>query len=322
VMVLVGIALYFMHMDDEMKIASSVAALLQWTNLVFRVRCFSTTGPFIRITVASVLDCGPFMLLTGFYLVGFGQAFQLIFTQERDGEDDGLYLTLGSAIWWTMLMTLGEVPDTLELIGNLEVGAWFAKWVLFVGCMIFGFLVLLTLLIAIMATSYENVMENGVEDDWRMEQAGVILSLEQQMSKADLETKKFFPKWLHVIYPSGVKGQKEQEKVLLTNIKGALDDLKKGMQSITPKQLSSMKRLRHAMKLFSTEFMQCRASTKDAPKDCSTAKVRRELEKLVQDELDADTSDEEPETPSKGKAGGLAAAFSKKKPLQKSRVPV
>ena len=72
--VLMGVIWYFLEDGDMMKIFASCGALLQWTNLVFRIRCFSTTGPFIRITIVTILECKMFMFLFCIYLIGFGQA--------------------------------------------------------------------------------------------------------------------------------------------------------------------------------------------------------------------------------------------------------
>ena len=140
------------------------------------------------------------------------QAFQLLFNKVLPGDEfcdgvnceyearadrgsragAGFFVTLENAIWWVFLMTLGEIPDFLQFLKSGEAPGRVSTltaldhamgYFLFTLCMICGFLIMLNLMIAIMATSYEKVMEDGVEDDWRMEQASVIISMETNMSK-------------------------------------------------------------------------------------------------------------------------------------------
>lgn len=53
--------------------AQASAALLQWTNFVFRIRCFASTGPFIRMTVVSVRDTAMFLVLFCVAWIAFAQ---------------------------------------------------------------------------------------------------------------------------------------------------------------------------------------------------------------------------------------------------------
>ena len=47
---------------------------LPQVNFVWRIRCFETTGPFIRMAIVCVADCAMFLLLLFVYVIAFAQA--------------------------------------------------------------------------------------------------------------------------------------------------------------------------------------------------------------------------------------------------------
>ena len=101
---------------------------------------------------------------------------------------------------------------------------WFAKLIFFLFsfiCMI----VLLNLLIAIMGETYGRILEDGVEDDWRMEQAGVIVGIENDMSEQERGDPELFPKWVHVLEPSDSKDEDDSD-VLVEKLQEMLADVR------------------------------------------------------------------------------------------------
>merc|ERR1719506_297923 len=111
--VLAGSICFFLKLGGPMRIWSSVGALLQWVNLVFRIRCFSTTGPFIRITIVTVYECRWLMMLLMIYWIGFAQSFYLVFNKLAPNDNE-MYHSLPNALYWVFYCTLGDIPDTLE----------------------------------------------------------------------------------------------------------------------------------------------------------------------------------------------------------------
>jgi len=204
IFVLAGLYLHEKESILEANLSMSFAAVLAYGNVFMRTRCFEATGPFISMVKKIITDMWTFMLLLLVTLIAFAQAYYIIMNKTQPPrEEDVTYKSLSDWLFVTYLMMLGEFAITLEFFdtGTATDYAWFATF-LFILFSVICIIIELNLLIAIMGGSYNHVQEDGLEDDWRFEQAGVLVHVETHMSEEDRQNKHYFPTWLHVLTPA------------------------------------------------------------------------------------------------------------------------
>lgn len=224
------------------QIWGAFSALMIWTHLFMKMRSFASIGPFVRMVIVIIKDMSHFMLLLTMTLMAFTTAFYVLFEKVKvraESDEDAFN-------WWffnwsngadagrgsffiCFHMMLGEFADQLPFFKLLDQPAtkyhWYTARTLFLLFMMAICIVLLNLLIAIMGESYGKVMGDGVVDDWRYEQAGVVLNIEAGLSDKQLHNPLYFPKWIHVLEPAHVKPYEEGEDYKFLQLEELLNNV-------------------------------------------------------------------------------------------------
>jgi len=199
-----------------MNILGAWSNLLTWANLLGMLRPFPTTGPFVHMFIRIIWDIRSFLMIYVAIVWAFAFAFYMsvptIHPADAMTNNPTLFsfTTPDQSFYATYLMSVGEFADYLTLLQEYSFNSastlfMFGLFILLV------IIVLLNLLIAIMGEAYNNVICNGVEDDWRYYQCGVICEQERCelgsiISGADRidreELKEKYPVYLHIIEPN------------------------------------------------------------------------------------------------------------------------
>jgi len=186
------------------------------------------------------------MLLLIISIVGFAQSFFLLFEKtEKPGatcwktkrgmkcDENTMFDSFSDALFINWHMMLGEFADQIQFIKNGTSTQYesYAIFLFYLFCILI-IIMLFNLLVALMGDTYNRILEDGVEDDWRLEQAGVILQVEATMSDASLADTRLFPKWVHVLRRTDVKKEASRNALLdmldenMGDIKQMLSDQK------------------------------------------------------------------------------------------------
>ena len=205
------------------------------------------------------------MLLVCISLLAFATAFYVLFEKHLvrgDGEEhqfNVLFMQSGGgsgrgSLFICIHMMLGEFADQLAFFTNgtstpypnVALGV-------FVAFMFIVNIVNMNLLIAIMGHSYAKVIGDGVVDDWRFEQAGVVLDVEAGMTDAELQRPEYFPKWVHVLEAAKVKPDPDAEDWKWFKYKEMLEDVKGLLEYSQTKQEDILHLLQSNIKIVRSE---------------------------------------------------------------------
>ena len=140
-----------------------VAIALMWATFIYWFRLFEDTMLFIELIRKTILDVKAFVLLFVFVL---GCSANLIYILNKNkfyadeqlydlqfsvqGESEQHFL---SAVLNQYLLSLGEF-SRLDSYKDTSV------WITFIGCTMISQIILLNMLIAIMADTFDNIWEN------------------------------------------------------------------------------------------------------------------------------------------------------------------
>jgi hypothetical protein len=151
---MVGVVMYFRHdasVDDtSLRAAASVLCLLSYLNLLQYLRGIDATSPLVKMLIEICINITPFMLILAIVLWGFAVVFCIFLAPGRE------FANVHSALFRTFLMgVLGDFD-----VEALDESSWpaFAKS-MFVLLMCVVLIIMLNLLIALMGSSYEKVMD-------------------------------------------------------------------------------------------------------------------------------------------------------------------
>jgi hypothetical protein len=213
--------LHWFNWEHTQAIAAG-ANFLAWISIIGFLRCFPGPGPFISMISAIISDMTYFAILFILMILAFSSCFLMLMPEEGwlaaayglpwSGRTS-FFTTEQNAFHHTFLMSVGDFGDALSTALALSPYPAIVE-VVFILFTLLVPIILLNLLIAIMGDTYETVKSDGVEDDWRMSQATVILEIEAKFCGWDNPLR--YPRWLHVLVPKGPKVKtEEQEKELM-----------------------------------------------------------------------------------------------------------
>ncbi|XP_075926466.1 transient receptor potential cation channel subfamily V member 5-like isoform X2 [Petromyzon marinus] len=188
VLVLVIVVLRVLTNDVEV-IFMSIALILGWCNIMYFARGFSMLGPF-TIMIQKMLfgDLLRFIMFLIIVLLGFSAAFHVAF----DSLDSNIFIYFRN--YPTTLFTLSQLMmglKDLPIPNNMNLPAIII--VLYLAYMMFAYLLLLNLLIAMMGDTHFRVANERVEL-WKAQIAATTVLLESRV-----------PRWLWM--RSGIPGR-------------------------------------------------------------------------------------------------------------------
>ncbi|XP_078725609.1 transient receptor potential cation channel subfamily V member 5-like isoform X1 [Lampetra fluviatilis] len=188
VLVLVIVVLRVLTNDVEV-IFMSIALILGWCNIMYFARGFSMLGPF-TIMIQKMLfgDLLRFIMFLIIVLLGFSAAFHVAF----DSLDSNIFIYFRN--YPTTLFTLSQLMmglKDLPIPNNMNLPAIII--VLYLAYMVFAYLLLLNLLIAMMGDTHFRVANERVEL-WKAQIAATTVLLESRV-----------PRWLWM--RSGIPGR-------------------------------------------------------------------------------------------------------------------
>jgi Ion transport protein len=185
----------------QRRALQGIVAVLLWLKLLHFLRAFFVTGPFIRMVLAILNGIMPFMLILVVVMIAFSHGLSMLFV---DSDDPDLVFEYSS---WNGLLKAYQL-----LLGDFDVSELrraeytVVALVFFIVFTLFGLILLLNLLIALMSSIYERVQSNVLEE-WYAERADLILELEQSMSVFQRQGeagRRNFPAHIHVLQPAAI----------------------------------------------------------------------------------------------------------------------
>lgn len=154
-----------------------LAAPMAWCYLLFFCRGFEAIGPFVDMIYRMCAgDMSRFFIIYIIYLLGLAQAFLNVM-----GGVEG-YQNEGYTIMTLMRMTFGEF-DFFSF--DMSRHPTLAK-LLFFYFMLFVTVLLMNMLIAMMANTYQNISDRS-EKEWRRQWAQIIMVLERSVKPSELK---------------------------------------------------------------------------------------------------------------------------------------
>lgn len=154
-----------------------VAAPMAWSYLLFFCRGFEAIGPFVDMIYKMCAgDMSRFFIIYVIYLLGLAQAFLNVM-----GGVEG-YQNEGYTIMTLMRMTFGEF-DFFSFDRSRH--PTLAK-LLFFYFMLFVTVLLMNMLIAMMANTYQSISDRS-EKEWRRQWAQIIMVLERSVKPSELK---------------------------------------------------------------------------------------------------------------------------------------
>jgi len=194
-----------------MNVIGAWSNLLTWANLLGMLRPFPSTGPFVHMFIRIIWEIRAFLLIYVAIIWAFAFAFYMSvpIVHPADVLTDNptlfSFTTPYQSFYVTYLMSVGEFADYLALLQEFSFNST-STLIMFGMFIMLVIIVLLNLLIAIMGEAYNNVICDGVEDDWRYYQCGVICEQERAEhlngSVNRKEVREKYPTYLHIIEPN------------------------------------------------------------------------------------------------------------------------
>lgn len=154
-----------------------LAAPMAWCYLLFFCRGFGAIGPFVDMIYRMCAgDMTRFFIIYIIYVVGLAQAFSHVMKGVNGFTNEGF------TIMTLMRMTFGEFDFfTFEKSRHPTL----AK-LLFFYFMLFVTVLLMNMLIAMMANTYQNISDRSAKE-WRRQWAQIIMVLERSVSPLELK---------------------------------------------------------------------------------------------------------------------------------------
>ena len=183
-------------------------------------------GPLIKIVTEIIYELRYFLIVIVVLLMGFSCAFA-VSMPDNAAFDDGTPYGMG-------LLSSGVLTSYLAMLGAFEVSDYTnpESTVFFALFLFLIVVIMLNLLIALMADTFERVMESWVFESRKMRVETII---EEELLMDDSHNAAYFPEFLQVLRPveeaadewSGVSGQisavKEEVVRTARDLFGAID---------------------------------------------------------------------------------------------------
>jgi len=155
----------------------ALAAPMAWCYLLFFCRGFGAIGPFVDMIYKMCAgDMSRFFIIYIIYVLGLAQAFSVVMKGIEGYQNEGY------TIMTLMRMTFGEF-DFFSFEKSRH--PTLAK-LLFFYFMLFVTVLLMNMLIAMMANTYQNISDRS-EKEWRRQWAQIIMVLERSVKPSELK---------------------------------------------------------------------------------------------------------------------------------------
>lgn len=178
---------------DNMRTVAAIATFILWSQSLFYLRAFQSTGKFVSMVIAMVIDIRFFVLILGIFVLAHANAFFLLFAGCNSSADcTGGWDTVANVIYSSINMLIYGDFDLDSLDGTKEVRV---TRTLFVISEFMVAVVLLNLLIAIMGATYDAISEKEDVEFYKL-RASSLVELEAFLSKDALSKGVFFPRVL------------------------------------------------------------------------------------------------------------------------------
>lgn len=177
--ILVIIALPCRYLGEQIAETAmlSIAAPMAWCYLLFFCRGFGAIGPFVGMIYKMCIgDMSRFFIIYIIYLLGLALAFSHVMKGVEGFQNAGY------TIMTLMRMTFGEF-DFFTFDRSRQPAL--AK-LLFFYFMLFVTVLLMNMLIAMMANTYQNISDRS-EKEWRRQWAHIIMVLERSVKPSELK---------------------------------------------------------------------------------------------------------------------------------------
>lgn len=195
---IVSITEVFFLIDDakqyeNMKTIAAVATFILWSQSLFYLRAFKSTGKFVSMVIAMVIDIRFFVLILGIFVLATANAYFLLFAGcdvgNGDTDCDSGWDTVSNTIYSSINMLIYGDFDLEAIDGTKEIRV---ARTLFVVSEFMVAVVLLNLLIAIMGATYETISEKEDVEFYKL-RASSLVELESFLGKDAFEAGLFFP---------------------------------------------------------------------------------------------------------------------------------
>merc|ERR1712146_639082 len=222
-----------------------------WTNIILGfnflsfLRPYSWSGPLIRMLIQIVQDMLPFLILQLIILFSFTVGFMTMLTESD------LYQGIKSFFkGYTMLLGDFDVEEFQVESSKAQTDSALIAFSMY---MLFGPIVTMNLLIAIMGDSYDFVRENqrlyGLK-----EKAKTLYEIDHTFFTIEYFRKdKYFPKYLHVLTRKDGDNGEEEEK-WEGHLKKLKREIQKNSKELTEKIENNSKGLKKEMSEMKTEI--------------------------------------------------------------------
>ena len=188
-------------------------------------------GPLIKIVTEIIYELRHFLLVIAVLLMGFSCAFA-VSMPDNAAFDDGTPYGMG-------LLSSGVLTSYLAMLGAFEVSDYTnpESKMFFVVFLFLIVVIMLNLLIALMADTFERVMESWVFESRKMRVETII---EQELLMDDSDNAECFPAFLQVLRPveevadvwAGVSGQVSAVRDEVGAVKREVDGLAAEMKQM------------------------------------------------------------------------------------------
>lgn len=177
ILVIIALPCRYLGQRDAETTMMILAAPMAWCYLLFFCRGFGAIGPFVNMIYRMCAgDMSRFFIIYIIYVVGLAQAFSYVMKGVEGYQNEGY------TIMTLMRMTFGEF-DFFQFDKSRH--ATLAK-LLFFYFMLFVTVLLMNMLIAMMANTYQNISDRS-EKEWRRQWAQIIMVLERSVKPSELK---------------------------------------------------------------------------------------------------------------------------------------
>ena len=222
-----------------------------WTNIILGfnflsfLRPYSWSGPLIRMLIQIVQDMLPFLILQLIMLFSFTVGFMTMLTESD------LYQGIKSFFkGYTMLLGDFDVEEFQVESSKAQTDSALIAFSMY---MLFGPIVTMNLLIAIMGDSYDFVRENqrlyGLK-----EKAKALYDIDHTFFTIEyLRKDKYFPKYLHVLTRKDGDSIDDEEEKWEGHLKKLQREMKNNTKEMTEKMEKEMLEMKTELKKEITE---------------------------------------------------------------------
>lgn len=189
--------------DELVREISAVTSVLLLLNVLQYIRGFSNLGPLVRNVIKIVQDIGSFLILLTLIVLGFANAFNIMFSGSELKEYESFINTF--------MTTFGMMMGDFDLDVFADSADRHLMNVLFIGYVLLVNIVLLNMLIAIMGDTYARVSADA-ESEFQAARAQLIVGILKELSPEDRTLFKTRFKWIYAVAPANVAMSTEEDE--------------------------------------------------------------------------------------------------------------